>query len=331
MANLREKKKKGKRGLSDEFMKDLKDGILSPILEAVKKNNNLILEIRDNEISIYYRGGILLNIEQDKNCYFINEDTILGYMKGTSKFDDVSIQQKLFSHLPKRYSIIAKKDAKSWADSFYIIMSIMDNKLAKMNKLEREFQQIVVCENNMLKTSNDTDYYIIDSEYRYKKMRPDLIALRWDSTTSEKINPKNCRIAIIEMKYGYGSINNDSGLLDHVDDMKDFLSNKQKVAEFKNEMLCIFRQKIELGLIHTNDKNITNKIKKINVDDKKIEYILLLANYKQKSNELKNAIGKISEIENAELKFAEASFMGYGLYSNSMLTLEQFKKKIHAL
>ena len=50
MSNLKELK----RGLSDQFIKDLNDGVLSPILEAVKNDNNLILEIRNDYIDIYY-------------------------------------------------------------------------------------------------------------------------------------------------------------------------------------------------------------------------------------------------------------------------------------
>ena len=318
------------RGLSQEFMDDLskKEGILVPILEAVKNDNNLILEIRNNYIYIYYRGGVLLKIEQksNKNNYEIEKDTILGYMKKTTKFNEVPKQEKLFNYLPKKYIISTKKDAKDWADNFFAIKSIMDNKLSKKNNLEREFQQLVVRENNILGKAKDTDYYIIDIEYKYKKMKPDLVAVRWDSA-----NPQNnWRLSLIEMKYGYSSISGKSGLLKHILDADDFLSDLERTRIFKNEMLGIFKQKVDLGLMDFgNDiKKIAKIIETMDFNKYKVEYIFLLAGYKQKSQELKNAIIDIPKIKNVEIKFAAASFMGYALYSSSMLNLEQIKEKL---
>jgi hypothetical protein len=50
------------RGLSKEFMTDLKKGgILFPILETVRKDKDLIMEIRDMYITIYYCWDIRNN------------------------------------------------------------------------------------------------------------------------------------------------------------------------------------------------------------------------------------------------------------------------------
>lgn len=43
--------------LSEEFIKDLQQGLLKNLLEEVKKDDNLCLAIRENYINIYYRGG----------------------------------------------------------------------------------------------------------------------------------------------------------------------------------------------------------------------------------------------------------------------------------
>jgi hypothetical protein len=50
------------RGLSNKFINDLKIGILNPFLIAVMDDDKLNLEIRNNYINIYYRGGNLLRI-----------------------------------------------------------------------------------------------------------------------------------------------------------------------------------------------------------------------------------------------------------------------------
>jgi len=45
------------RRLSDRFMKDLKSGLLQPLLQRVHDDPTLELEIRDDYINVYYRGG----------------------------------------------------------------------------------------------------------------------------------------------------------------------------------------------------------------------------------------------------------------------------------
>lgn len=50
------------RALDEVFIKDLQVGKLKDFLERVKKDDTLCLEIRDNYINIYYRGGSLFKI-----------------------------------------------------------------------------------------------------------------------------------------------------------------------------------------------------------------------------------------------------------------------------
>ena len=60
------------RLLSNSFMNDLVDhsGFLFPLLDRVKKDQTLMLAIRDGYINIYYRGGNLLRIrEKSANTY----------------------------------------------------------------------------------------------------------------------------------------------------------------------------------------------------------------------------------------------------------------------
>jgi len=45
------------RGLSDKFMAALTGGVLTPLLDRVKADSTLCLEIREDYLNIYYRGG----------------------------------------------------------------------------------------------------------------------------------------------------------------------------------------------------------------------------------------------------------------------------------
>ena len=236
-------------------------------------------------------------------------------------------QKKLFELLPKNCTISTKNDAIAWVDVFHIIKSIMDDYFAKNLKLEKEFQQLVVRENNILREANNTDYYIIDFEYQSKHGRFDLIALRCDSTPIDRKKPENCRLSIIEVKYGDASLTGKSGLIKHVDDAETFLSEKNRVNEFKNEMLNIFEQKRKLGLINFGKAKNINLVSTIK-DDYKIEFIFIFAAHKQKSSFLNSEIKKITKMKNADLRFAQASFMGYALYKESMLELKKFRKMV---
>jgi hypothetical protein len=184
-----------------------------------------------------------------------------------------------------------------------------------------------VRENNILREANNTDYYIIDFEYTNsdkKEQRADLVALHWNSQNTDRRNPKNCNLAIIEVKYGDGALQGDSGIQKHIDDIDNFLSKKIDVDNFKQEMLDLFRQKRELGLIRFGSDGNEHEV--LTLNDSKTEFILLLAAHKHDSTILDKVINEITPMEYADLKFATANFMGYALYSKNMLSLEDFKK-----
>ena len=47
-------------------MQDLSAGYLKPVLDRVKSDQTLMLAIRDGYINVYYRGGSLLKLEEQK-------------------------------------------------------------------------------------------------------------------------------------------------------------------------------------------------------------------------------------------------------------------------
>ncbi|PKM86491.1 MAG: hypothetical protein CVU87_12030, partial [Firmicutes bacterium HGW-Firmicutes-12] len=62
------------RGISDKFIVDLKEGPLRPVLDSVLCDDTLCLEIRDNYINIYYRGGNMLRIAEKPSGYSVAFD-----------------------------------------------------------------------------------------------------------------------------------------------------------------------------------------------------------------------------------------------------------------
>ena len=62
------------RGLSKNFMNDLKYDKLKNFLTSVKEDDTLSLEIRNNYINIYYRGGNIFRIENCPSGYKVHFD-----------------------------------------------------------------------------------------------------------------------------------------------------------------------------------------------------------------------------------------------------------------
>jgi len=87
-------------------------------------------------------------------------------------------------------------------------------------------------------------------------------------------------------------------------------------------MIDLFAQKRELDLIRLGNGS-PGDVETVAND---VDFILLIAGHKPVKTKLSTIISGLSPIKNANLKFATASFMGYGLYKESMLSLEQFKK-----
>src|SRR4030067_1669126 len=127
------------RRLSDQFMQDLQDNkrFLS-LKNMVKNDNSLSLEIRNNYINVYYRGGNLLKLsEVNKHCY-----KPIFNVKYSRKTD-------IIDGLPKEIS--SKSQLAMWLERFPGLKSEMDSWFSKYPKFEREFQQKVVWgQNNFL-------------------------------------------------------------------------------------------------------------------------------------------------------------------------------------
>ena len=57
------------RGLSQQFMDDLNTGVLAALRERVLADRSLCLEIRDDYVNVYYRGGSLLKLSTGPGGY----------------------------------------------------------------------------------------------------------------------------------------------------------------------------------------------------------------------------------------------------------------------
>lgn len=299
------------RKLDRDFVKDLLTGQLKELLDYIKSDTTLDLEIRENYINIYYLGGNILKVTKNNGSYNLNFD--YNYLKCTPFI--------------KKTTIVNYQQKKDWNSYFPIVKQVMDFYFLKHPKEEREFQQLVVRENNYSSIANSTDFFIIDIEYdNQKNARFDIIACEWPSVASNRKLQKNFKpkLVIIEMKYGDGALTGSSGMKKHCDDFNIFTSNTTSLSNFKSEMLSILRQKRELGLIPCLSKD-GNK-NEIAEFENSIELIFLLANHDPASSILQT---ELTSLVKQKIRFITSNFMGYGLYNQNVYNLEQFLSRFN--
>ena len=306
------------RALSQTFMNDLlnQNGLLHPILERLKQDHTLMLSIREDYTNIYYRGGNILRVKEQRNgsysAFFDNE-----YNKSALPSPD----------LPD--TIESQDAARVWGGSFQDLKGIMDFYFSKYSKPEREFQQLVARENNFSTISNQSEYFVSDIEFADSNLgaRFDILALRW--LASQRKNTSNCRPALIEMKYGDDALNGNAGVLKHLQDIDALISDGNKYKALIETMEMQFNQLDELGLLNFNRVANWTKIK-LDANEKP-EVIFVLANHNPRSSMLSKILND-PEIDtydhslNFDLKFYAASFAGYALHADCMVTLSQFRE-----
>lgn len=293
------------RQLTDTLFNELKTGKLHSLLEYVQNDDTLDMEFRRDYFTLYYRGGEILSVKENTDGSYLWEGLNEEYLLGCQL--DYNVEQyeeylPIAKHIIDRYICIGPK-----------------NHLG-----EKEIQQLVVKENNYSQNSQDTDFFIVDMEYTEGRSRFDLIALRWDSNINARKSNK-VSLAIIEVKQGIKSIMSSPsspGLRKHQRDYNEFIEKKRTAKKdalqvFGDDMLMMFKQKCELGLIKANSK-INNITKEFNLQlvTPDLDFLCLLANFKDNSRAL-----DIEFIGMDECKFITSSYMGYGLYANHILTI----------
>ena len=291
------------RQISTEMMRALLDGELSPLLRAVKRDDTLDMELRGSAVNIYYRGGSIFKIEQKRSTFELTFD-IKYCTAGSEELNEHPSPDEAVAQLP-----------------FY--KQAMDWWFHEHPKYEREFQQVIVRENNNHgKISNGTDYYIADIEFVEGSSRFDMVGLKWLSNGAVRKNRSKLSLTLIEVKYGDGALKGSAGIDKHLEDFRAFLADKEKVKQFCEDMSVVFAQKCELGLVDGQDtKPYEFKISPIDP-----EVIFIFANHDPESTILSAAIEAIEPDKYPfPIMVVEASNMGYGLYAEHLKQVKNDK------
>lgn len=302
------------RALGEEMFKDFQEGgPLHELLTYVQNDDTLDLEFRgDHAANIYYRGGSLFRIDRSVGGYMLTFDT-----KYCTACDE---------------DMEAAPSVRAAVGLIPLYKHVMDVWFAKNRKYEREFQQVVVRENNRHGAiSHASDYYIVDVEYvcngkEDTNARFDMVAVKWLSTASARKNEGAPTLAVMEMKYGDDALDGSAGLIAHLNDVKAFVDGAA-MHIFCKDMAKVFWQKCELGLI----PDMAGKKHNITISEENIELIFLIANHDPDKTRLKAAVDQMAKLVKNKrypftIKFAASSMMGYALYVDQMKTLEEMQE-----
>jgi hypothetical protein len=308
------------RTISNHFLQDLreKNGTLHPILEKLHCDHTLQLAIRENYVNIYYRGGNILRITEMRRGMYQAEFN--------QEYD------KNGRGLPNAPAVIQNAgDAEVWVATFPQRKDLMDEYFSAKAKSEREFQQVVVRENNNSPVANSSEYFITDIEAADSGLgcRLDMLAVRWPA--SERKNENRCRPAFIEMKYGDQALRNDAGILKHLQDFQAFISDLSAYQTAISAMQSQFEQLYLLDLLHVNRIKGHTAIQFASAC--KPEVIFILAAHNPRSRALRDILTSPELDAYAasplfDLRFFDASFAGYALHTDCMDDLETFRAKL---
>ena len=246
-----------------------KEGKLGGLIEMVKNDDELVLQIREDYFNVYYKGGNMLKVSSENSFQFD-----YNYFKCEISLDT---QEQRKKRIDKRRSILESlkntRDYKTFIDE---MKKLMDKYWIwlyneKHRSLHEKDTQHALCISN----TESTDYTIIDLEfqvstrkdctYHYepsslprdpgiyvckKSPRFDIIAVR----NSDR------RLCVIELKNGLDALVGKSGIGDYADSFEGSIG-KNPLAEFTftNEMKKVVSDKKRLKLL-SDDFYIDEKL-----------------------------------------------------------------------
>lgn len=289
------------RGLSPTFHQDLLGGRLAALLDRVRLDRTLDLQLRDDYLNVYYRGGNLLCLRRAGHTY-------------QATFD---IRYALGEDLPlPTPTITCREHLRAWIEAFPVIKQAMDLYFGHHPKEEREIQQLIARDNNLGSVSRATDFYVCDIEYANPHGRFDLVGVHWPSTGPERKRADGRRLVIGEVKQGDNALSGRAGVHAHVRDVDAFLADPDRLRRLKEAMVEVFNQKRVMGLMNCGrDLN--------GFSDEPPVLLFVLANHDPEKTRLRAELATMPATEHCEVRIATSSLVGYGLFDPMIRTVPE--------
>jgi hypothetical protein len=280
------------RVLSGEMEKEFLSGMLTPLLEVVQCDRDLILEFRDPWGAAIYCKGHSIEIESCGDGYKISAAKKFS-KEGSLKLQSAE-EAKLF--VEQKLPFVKQRMA-----------------VHRSGGMEIEFEQALVRANNSEANLN-TDYFAVDRQALLEEGqdRIDVLGIYWPDHGSNK----DVSLALIEVKFGYGEIEK---LAEQVEGYYNALEkNIRFIADQAREIL---RQKLRMGLITGGSKEALEKLGRLNVSDnaKRAKIVVAMVDYNLRSTLLSVQIPKLRRLESEKqlVNPIEVMHLGYGLWAGN--------------
>lgn len=248
---IKDNKYKGRGIHNQKFYKSLTEGKLNKMIELIRNDEDLDVQIRNNYLNIYYKGGNIARVKSENSVEF---DKFYFYLNSENESKkNIEKDKKICEDLKLERNLLLKKfKEEKYLDYFSEAKKVMDkyNDSVEKIKNERMEQHKLTIENKY----NKSDYTIIDLEYEVsiksefpcthipdgkdkpKKPRFDIIAVN-----------NSGKVCVIEFKKGKGALLGTSGLKEHWDCYQQSIGGKTQ--PFMEEMKNLLEQKQKLYLI----------------------------------------------------------------------------------
>jgi hypothetical protein len=329
-----------KRGISPEFEAQLTEGILLPLLQRVRRDDTLSLEVRNGYVDIYYRGGRLLGLhEQGRGAASFRTEFDKAYLTEVPDCPLLPpVQEPLRTIKETAHAVV-------WVDALATYKQAMDIRFSKHTKIEREYQQAVVRDNNRHSSGDKSDYCVVDIEYAQSPSafpdqtadyRFDMVGFRWPVSGGTRAS-KLVTPVIMEMKAGDGVLAShlDSktgkklpGLVKHIEDIERFLAPADgEAVSGRYELLCdemkevyALKQRLELNSIPKRMRRHAT----VEIDTTRPpEVLFVIANHQPTSSILKRELQALPQRTRADYYVASVTYAGYALFADNLKTIEQ--------
>ena len=302
------------RSLGDSFMSALKDGCLAELAATVRFDTSLCLELRGDYLNVYYRGGNLMEVR--KGGQSAAEHSVFFDPNYFAAGEEIALPDRI---------VRQPDDFAPWLEVSPYLKRAIDRWLSTTKtNAEREFQQLAARDNNFGSVARDTDYYVCDIEFQSEHGRFDMIAVHWPSEPAVRKQTRDRRLVFVEVKYGDSALDN---LHAHVRHVNDFAADPHRLARFKQDMVRVFNQKWELGLVDCGKKLQS-------FSGEKPIFLLMLVNHDPQKSALSRLLGSLPTSPHVDVRVATASFLGYGLYEQCVhpvqTVLERFSDYVLA-
>jgi len=250
------------RLLSKNLKKKLENE-LAPIIQYIIADRELDLQIRDNYINVYYKGGNILLIKPQSfyfdEYYFYTEcdkkrksNLVKDAKKGNA--EDRQVICKLRDERDKLLSLLSQQRVEEYFSQAKKIMDSWEKSLQNIvtHEEKKEQQQIATA------NRDNTEFVVLDLEYAVS--RNSEFAYNCDSDKQvprfDIVAIHNGQLYVIELKKGLGATGGVSGIKPHIKCYANTIGRDHN-GLFVKEMKELLEQKKGLHIIDEN-LSITN-------------------------------------------------------------------------